>query len=218
MAGAPWLDVQGDVVAGGAFARLSPITMSGTKTITAFGTAIDLLQITDESEEYTMNTPKNDVLSKELSSGYVLESPKVSRIIDATTGALKASADSGVDTFTFKAVLSKTKFDSILAGKGNPFACMKSLGFDTTGAHVGFAHIIGYIDSLKYNVKQDLVETDITIKGGVSFLGSTYGAYNTAVTTATIEPVGMGTITPKALTSDNYTALLNGTIVRTTPV
>ena len=211
----PWTDVAADIVEGTAFAVLSPITMSGATTIASFGTRIDLKQVTDESEEYTMNEPKNDTITKELTSGYILEIPKLSRTINGQTGYVKAAKESGVDTFTFKAVISKAKFDSLLAGKGNPFACAKGLGFDTTGVLTGYAHLIGYMSNLKYSIKHDLVETDITIKGGTTLSGSTYSAYNTAMTTPTIEPVGMGVLTLKAVTAGDYTNLLNGTIVRT---
>lgn len=213
--GEPWTDVASDIVEGTAFACLCPITMAGATAISAFGTRINLKQITDESEEYTMNEPKNDTITKELTSGYVLEVPKISRTINGQTGYVKAAKESGVDTFTFKAIISKANFDAILAGKGNPFACMKGLGYDTTGALVGFAHLIGYISNLKYSIKHDIVETDITIKGGTTLSGSTYSAYNTAMTNSTIEPVGMGALTPKAITAGDYTNMLNGTIVRT---
>jgi hypothetical protein len=217
MAGEPWTDVQDDIVEGAGFLRLSPITLSGSVTIASFGTAIDLLQVTDESQDYTMNEPKEEFITKELSSGYVLEYPKIVKTINAITGYTKAAADSGTDQFEVKALVSKAKLDSVLAAKGKPFAACKSLGFTTQGTHAGYAHIIGYIANIKTNEKHDLVEVTFTIKGGRTFTAgaTTYSTYNTAVTTATIEPVGMSALTIKALTGDNYSALLGGTIVRT---
>jgi len=211
----PWTDVQADVVEGAGFARLSPITLSGSSVIASFGTKIDLLQVTDETADYGMNPPKNEYINKTLSSGYTLEFPKIVKTISAITGYTKTAAENSQDSFEIKALLSKAKLDSILAGKSSPFACMKSLGFDTAGNHLGYAHIIGYIDAIKENIKHELMEVTLTIKGGMEFSGSTYSAYNTAMTTATIEPVGMGALTPVALTAPNYTSLCSGVIVRT---
>lgn len=213
----PWVDVQNDIVEGTSFLRLVPITLTGTSTIQSFGTKIDLLQVTDEGEDYSMNEPKADFISKDLSTGYTLQYPKISRLISAITGTLKGSKDAGVDQFDVKAIIGKASLDSILAWKGKPFAACKGLGINTQGAIVGFAHLIGYIGNIKTNEKHDLMEVGITIKGGFEFLAgsTTYTTYNTAMTQTTIEPVGAGPITIKAFTSSDYTQLLKGIIVRT---
>lgn len=213
----PWIDVKDDIVEGGGFLRLSPITLSGNNTIASFGTVIDLLQVTDESQDYVMNEPKEEFITKELSTGYVLEYPKIVKTINAMTGYTKAAADSGVEQFEVKALVSKAKLDSILAAKGKPFAAVKSLGFTAGGVHAGFAHLIGYMANIKTNEKHDLVEVTFTIKGGRSFVAgsTTYSNYNAAVTATTIEPVGMSAFSIKALTASDYSSLLGGTIVRT---
>ena len=210
----PWTDVVNDVVEGAAVGRIVPITLSGSKTISSFDTKIDLLQLTDESADYNMNEPKSEYLKKELTSGYVLEFPKIVKSISAMTGYTKTASDSGEDTFELKALISKTNLDSILDGKSSPFAIMKSLGFDTAGNHLGWAHLIGYLGSIKETIKHDLMEITLTLKGGVEFSGSTYTAYNSAMTGTSIEPIGMGALTPTALDASDYTNLLKGTIVR----
>ena len=217
MAGEPWIDVQDDIVEGGGFLRLVPINLAGSNTVSTFGAAIDLLQVTDESQDYVMNEPKEDFVTKELSTGYVLEYPKIVKTINAMTGYAKAASDSGAEQFEVKALVSKAKLDSVLAAKGKPFAAVKSLGFTTGGVHAGYAHLIGYMGNIKTNEKHDLVEVTFTIKGGRSFVAgsTTHTNYNAAVTTAKIEPVGMSELTIKAITAAEYASLLGGTIVRT---
>jgi hypothetical protein len=212
--GNPWTDVQSDVVASAGVARIVPITLSGSSTISSFGTKIDLLQVTDESSDYAMSEPKSEYLSKELTSGYVLEHPKISFKISAMTGYEKAEQESGQDMFDIKALVSKAKMDSLIACKGSPVACMLSLGYNTAGTFLGWKHIIGYMGTLKESIKHDLLEIPIQIKGGFEFSGSTYSAYNTAMTATTIEPIGMSAYTPVAIDGTDYTNLLAGTIVR----
>lgn len=213
---APWVDVQNDIVEGTGFLRLVPITLTGSNTIQAYGTKIDLLQVTDEGEDYSMAEPKTDFITKELSTGYVLEYPKISFTISAITGQVKSKSDQ-VDQIEVKALIGKATFDSILANKGKPFAVCKGLGFNTQGQIVGFAHLIGYLGNIKTSEKHELMEVGLTIKGGFQFLkgSTTYTTYNTAMTQTTIEPVGASSITIKALTTTDYDKLMEGVIVRT---
>lgn len=216
----PWLDVKNDIVEAGSVFRIVPVTLSGSFTISSFGTKIDFLQVTEESSEYSMQAPKSEFIKKELTSGVSLELPKLVSAIDAFTGYGKAANDLGIDQFTVKVLMSKSNFDAILSLKGKPVAGMLSLGFDTQGVHLGYKHIIGYIQNINESVKRDFMEVSLNIKAGVPFLigSSTVAAYNSAMTTATIEPVGKSALTPKSLSPGDYSVLLSGVIVRTAAV
>lgn len=214
----PWTETKDTIVAGSGFARMTPITESGG-AISAFGTKIDMTMVSEESDEIaTEGAAKTEVISKVMSTGRTLELGKDSVTIDATTGYTKTSASEGGDTIEVKAVVSKAVKDSILLNKNKPVVLTIGLGKNALHADVGFAHIIGKFGNIKSTRKEDFEEITITVKGGVSYSGSTYSAFNSAATggSNTITPVGYDTATTiKAITSDDYTTLLTGVIVRT---
>lgn len=217
MPGSPWLTVKDIVAEAGSVLRMSPITLSGTNTIVSFGTKIDFLSVTEESSDIAMQAPKTDFIKKELTSGINLEMPKIITSLDALTGLVKSANDLGVDAMNVKVLASKAQLASLIAAKGLPFACVLSQGYDTQGVHLGWKHMIGYLGNIVENIKRDFLEISLQIKGGVTFIAgsSTFTTYNTALTTASIEPVGKSALSPKAFVAGDYTSLLTGVIVRT---
>jgi hypothetical protein len=217
MPGSPWLTVKDIVAEAGSVLRMSPITLTGTNTIASFGTKIDFLSITDESSDTAMQAPKTEFIKKVLTSGVNLEMPKIVTTIDALTGLVKSANDLGVDAMNVKVLASKTQLEALIAAKGKPFACMISQGYDTQGVHLGWKHMIGFLGNIVENIKRDFLELSLQVKGGITYLpgASAFAEYNTAMTTATIEPVGKSALTPVAFDAPDYASLLTGSIVRT---
>lgn len=209
------------VIAGSGFLRLSVATLNGSD-ITSFGTAIDLKVVSAEKSKYANFSKDTEYITKRTTAGVDVRAAKTDVTINAGDGSVAASG-TNADEMTCEVAVGKTDRAAIIAALRDStkrIAALRGIGVKASDhSQVGFEHIIGKISGdLEFNSAEDIQTFSITIKGGETFTSTAlYSAYNTAMTTATITPVGKSAITPKALSSGDYANLISGKLVYTDP-
>ena len=210
----PWTAVRTAIVKGSGFLRLLPTTLEGSKIKTIKTTDIvDIVMVAEESAKYPDRTPKQEEITKELSTGVTVKFPKTTTFVSGATGYL--TGETLEYSFEMKCLIGKANYDKIRANLSAPFFAVKGKGYDVTGTHLGFQYLIGYVSGLEYPTKADAMELTLTVKGGFVHeldTGVTLQALNTALT-ASIEPVGRPALTPTALENTDLPLLLGGQIV-----
>jgi hypothetical protein len=214
----PWTEVEDIVVRGGGFGRLVyPVITDGK--IASFSTKLNLTMCTEEDFDIAASAAASSTstLTKTLSTGVIVEAAKADRTIDVVTGYRKSAASgSNQDKLTIKCLLTKTIYDWLMLHRSDPVILIKPIGRNAAGDVVGYQYILGLIQGIKGVAKEDMMEVDITVQGGTSYVadtGGTYTAFNTLATGGgnTITPVGYDDAeTIKAITSDNWTNILTG--------
>ncbi len=205
--------LQHSVVQGSGFARLVPVTLAADKkTITAFGSKIDVLTVTGETISMPSLAPKIEEKTQTLSTGNVIAVQLATKKYSATTGeVISEGAEYKIE---FKATLMAKFASQIFSSSGSPFAVMIGNGYNALGQHLGVSYIIGYLDATNYETKGEFSEITLSFKGAELIAGGEidYTDFNTAMT-GTIQAVGMGAQSPVAITSTDFTDLLAGKIV-----
>lgn len=207
------------IIEGAGFARVSVATLSGTD-IQSFGTAIDLKVVSSEKTKFANAAKDTEYTVKRTTAGVDVRVAKTDVTINAGDGST-AAAGTNADEITMEVAVGKTDRDSLIAALRDStkrIAIMKGIGVRASDkAVVGFEHLIGKISGdFESNSAEDINTITLTIRGGETFTSTAlYSAYNTAMTTATITPVGKSAITPKALTTTDYADLITGKVVIT---
>lgn len=212
--GEPWLATKEAIIQGSGFLRLLPTTLSGQRVMSIVtADKVDLLMVTEESAKFPDLAPKQDFLTKELSTGVTIKFPKTTTFVLGTTGYL--TGENYEYSFEVKTVITKATYDKIVAHLSAPFFAVKGKGYDAQGNHLGFQYLLGYVSGLEYPTKADIMELTLTVKGGFTHTldaSVTLTAINTALT-SNIEPVGRPVLTPTSLTQTDLNNLLAGMIV-----
>ncbi len=206
-----WIDVKDVIVKGSGFLRLVPTTASDF-TITAVGNPINLTYLTAEKANYPDLSPKQEELTKELTTGVVVKVPKVTVYVSAVDGY--KAGEKLEYSFECKSLISLSKWNAITANPDMPFFAVKGRGFDVSNTHLGFQYLLGYLKPFTLETKYDFVEVDIVLVGG--FVHKLEGVNLSAINAklqGSITPVGKSSITVPAITEAELTALLNGKIV-----
>lgn len=211
--GEPWVVTKNNIVSGSGFLRLLPTTAVDMK-ITAIGAnVIDFLQVTEETTKVPDLSPKQEKITKELSTGITIVAPKAKKFVNAIDGYL--TGEDVEYSFEMKVLMSISAYKGIVANQSSPFFAVKGRGYDVLGNHLGYQFLLGYIGNFDYTTKSDFVEVSLVIKGGLAHTlgtGVTLTSINTKLQ-GQIEAVGKAPVTIPALTESDLGVLLSGAIV-----
>jgi hypothetical protein len=206
---------------GANFAVVIPVTLTDGKA-SALGTAIKHEAI--EGAEYTESNASNKVeyISSTMANGVSVEIPKVTKVLDGTTGAEKSGAGDAVNKMSFTTLeVDAAAMEELSGIKGENVITCIPLGFGSDGSSFGYAFMLGKLSgditrAMKGNstitVKVEFSAT--TLVADVAF---TFTTLNSAFGIA-VDPMGGTAITKiidvaNAFTAGELTALFAGEIV-----
>ncbi|MBI5646701.1 MAG: hypothetical protein HY962_07190 [Ignavibacteriae bacterium] len=199
---------------GNNFAIIYPITSaSGTLTL---GTPLPFEALSETSIKDPMSTGKTEYIQANLDNGVTVEAKKVTKVVDAATGAEKVGGGGdNVPTIKFTHYeASKDKLAAVKALQDDYVLVCVGLGDDAAdAADVAVAVLLGKITSdIERSTKgNEMVSWPVEVQGE-TIAGITAGTVTTWLTTIT--PLGAdAAITIPALTTGDVVTLATGVML-----
>lgn len=199
-------------------AWLLPLTVT-SGVVTGAGTQIEFDFVIDAGPEWPSpaDASSQEFVSVLAANGITVEYPKVTTVVDGTTGDEKTGGASGGTAPKLKFTIGE--WGKTLAGLVPPLlgewvVCCIPIGENETSSEDGFYYLLGKLSgTISYDAKGEEVVTVALEVTGASISADTGG--DTALTwdPGDIDEVGGNTVSAVALTSGELTALKSGAIV-----
>lgn len=224
-----WADVANFQTDISGYARITPLTLTAAMIESGdfddFGTDIDLLNITKESDKYPMGEDtEQQYHTQEFGARVTVEIPFDKIYLDEE-GETKTKSGDDFDEINVSAVMSMATFDSVLTVRGKGCILTVGLGEKEDLSQIGQIHLMGkFTGEITEERSGGIVVVDLNFKGKKFTVFETvpptpdvvFSDFNTAVTGGgnTIIPVGRAEVTLAAIDAADWTQILTGKIAR----
>lgn len=207
------------LIRGEAIAGLAPLTLDGSGQINAVGSFVNLTMVKDYGPEYAQPdaSASNSFIEFAVANGIKAQWNQETKVLDGTTGSVKASGASGnADKIKFSAGgVAKADRETIRGLLGLPVLGWIPTGIKgADGSIEGYQYLIGTVTNFAEDQRQAETVATVAIEiTGKSYAATTAGDTALATGPGSVTPLGKAAVSPTVLVSGDLTNLKAGKIV-----